>query len=104
MMRSRLRSSADLKHVELVAMLKKLAKDQHSSNLAQLASRVSATFRYGSSAGEDPFTKVKQLITDMIAKLQKQASTDASQKAYCDDEMAENKEKKEDLGMDVQKL
>merc|ERR1719238_2605445 len=29
---------------------------------------------------------------------------DANQKAYCDEEMAKNKDKKEDLGVDVQKL
>ena len=44
--------------------------------------------RYGASAGEDPFAKVKQLITNMIAKLEKEAGADANQKAYCDEEMA----------------
>ena len=35
-------------------MVKQLAEQQHSQSLAQLASRLSAVVRYGSSSGEDP--------------------------------------------------
>merc|ERR1719373_1341303 len=72
--------------------------------LAQLASRISSAMRLGAAAGEDPFTKVKGLITDMIATLEAEAEEDASQKAYCDKEMSETTAKKEDLTAESDKL
>merc|ERR1719352_1748573 len=40
----------------------------------------------------------------MIAKLQQEAADEASHKAYCDEEMAKTKAKKEDLTADITKL
>merc|ERR1719215_866921 len=60
--------------------------------------------RFGASSGEDPFAKVKGLISDMIAKLQSQASSEATEKAYCDEQMAKTEEKKGDLEDDISKL
>ena len=37
-----------------------------------------------SSNGDDPFEKVKSLISEMIARLEEEASADATHKAYCD--------------------
>merc|ERR1719359_685692 len=85
-------------------MLKRLAKAQRSSALTQLASRISAVTRFGAANGEDIFAKVKSLITDMIAKLQKDAAAEASQKAYCDEEMAKTASKKEELSSDIESL
>jgi len=62
-----------------------------------LASRMSSAIRLGAAAGEDPFSKVKSLITDMIATLEKDAEKDATQKAYCDKSMAEATAKNDDL-------
>merc|ERR1712224_789975 len=71
--------------------------------LAQLASRMESAMRLG--AGEkDPFAKVKNLITDMIATLESEAEEDASQKAYCDKEMGEITAKKDDLTAESEKL
>merc|ERR1719198_22257 len=101
---SKLHTSADLVNMEIVAMLKKLAKEQHSAPLVQLASRISAVMRYGVASGEDPFAKVKSLITELIDKLEAEAKSEASQKAYCDEEMAKTAEKKAELNADIDKL
>merc|ERR1719329_932544 len=92
------------KNNQIVHVLKKLATSQHSPALSQLASRVQSAIRLGNSAGEDPFAKVKQLVSDMLAKLTKEAEEDATQKAFCDKEMAETKAKKEDKTAEVSKL
>merc|ERR1719453_866383 len=63
---------------EQVSNILQSAADKYSSTaFAQLASRA----RVG-----DAFGKVKGLIEDMIAKLQKQAVEEANKKAYCDTE------------------
>jgi hypothetical protein len=101
---SSLRTRADLANAEIVNLVKKLARDQHSATLAQLASRIAAVIKYGSSTGEDPFEKVKALISDMIGKLSKEAESEATEKSYCDEEMAKTKDKKEELNSVVSKL
>jgi len=97
-------SRADLKNNEVVTLVKNLAKKQHSSALAQLASRIEVVAKYGSAAGEEPFAKIKNLISDMIAKLEKEAQSDATEKAYCDEEMFKTEAKKVDLQDNVAKL
>merc|ERR1711879_878124 len=87
-MESRLHTDADLAQAEVVTLVKRLARQQHSAALAQLASRVAAEFRYGASNGDDPFVKVKGLIMDMISKLEAEADAEATEKAYCDEQLA----------------
>jgi hypothetical protein len=101
---SSLHTRADLANAEIVNLVKKLARDQHSASLAQLASRIAAVIRYGSSTGEDPFAKVRGLVSDMIAKLEKEAQSESSEKAYCDEEMANTKAKKDELDYTISKL
>merc|ERR1719316_780795 len=101
---SKERSRMYLANLEVVTALKKLARDHHSSALTQLASKISAVLRFGGSNSEDVFAKIKGLISDMIAKLQKEAEEAASQKAYCDEEMAKNKAKKDELTTDIDTL
>merc|ERR1719321_893529 len=103
-MRTRMRSGVDLANAEVVNLVKKLARDQHSAALAQLASRIGTLIRYSSQSGDDPFAKVKGLIQDMIAKLIKEAEAEASEKAYCDEEMGKTKAKKDELSADIEKL
>jgi len=95
-------SRAELRNSEVIAAIKKLAKQQHSAGLAQLASRIAAVAKYG--AADDVFAKIKGLITDMIAKLEKEAEEDATEKAYCDEEMGKTEAKKSELEDDVSKL
>merc|ERR1719408_622355 len=85
---SALQTRADLANAEIINLVKKLAREQHSAALQQLASRISAVIRYGASSGEDPFVKIRGLIADMIAKLEKEAQAEGSEKAYCDEELA----------------
>merc|ERR1719265_2974246 len=101
---SKLRTEADLRNFEVVNVLKRLAEQQHSTALSQLASRIATTIRYGQASGDDPFAKVKGLINDMIAKLMKEAEAEASHKAYCDEEMSKTKAKKDELNADIEKL
>jgi len=96
-----IQTRSDLTNAEVVNTVKNLAKKEQSKALAQLASRIEAVIRYGSQAGEDPFAKVKSMITDMLAKLEQDAQDDATEKAYCDEEMGKTEAKKADLEGDV---
>jgi chromosome segregation ATPase len=101
---SELQTRADLANFEVVNLLRKLAKEQKSTELNQLAARVGAVMRYGTSSGEDPFVKVRGLIQDMIARLEKEAAEEADHKAYCDAEMAKTKKHREELEYDVETI
>merc|ERR1719191_1737799 len=101
---SRLRTRADLANIEAVKYVKKLSETMHSAALAQLANRMAAAARMGAASGDDPFAKVKGLISEMIERLLKEAAEDAAHKAYCDKEMAETKAKKEELTDEIDAL
>mmetsp|Transcript_86512 Transcript_86512/g.157877 ORF Transcript_86512/g.157877 Transcript_86512/m.157877 type:complete len:692 (+) Transcript_86512:68-2143(+) len=101
---SQFHSHAALANAEIVNLVKKLAKQHHSSALAQLASRIATVFRYGTQGGQDPFAKVKGLISDLIAKLQAEAGAEASEKAFCDEEQAKTATKKSELDSELASL
>jgi len=101
---SRMQTRADLANAEVVNLIKKLAEKQHSSGLAQLASRISTVIRYGALGGDDVFAKVKGLIRDMIDRLVAEAGAEASEKAFCDEETAKTTAKKSELQDDIAKL
>jgi len=101
---SKMKTHADLANSEVITLVKKLAHDHHSAALAQLASRIAVIARYGSKNGGDPFAKVKGLIGEMITKLEKEAEAEATEKAYCDEEMAKTEAKKAELDDDIAKL
>jgi len=101
---SHLATHVDLANFEVVNLIKQLAKKERSAALAQLATRLAAVIKYGSSSGEDPFAKVKALITDMIEKLQQEASSEASHKEYCDKETATSQAHIDELTTSIDSL
>jgi len=101
---SRMSTRADLRNSEVITMVKKLAREHHSAALAQLASRLAVVVKYGGKHGDDPFAKVKGLIQEMIEKLEKEAEAEATEKAYCDEQMAKTEAKKADLEEAIAKL
>jgi len=87
-----------------VRFVRQIAKQQQSSALTQLASRMESTIRFSSGSQADIFGKVKTLIRDMIQKLESEGEADATKKAYCDKELAETKQKKEEKSAEIEKL
>jgi len=97
--RSQLKSGTDLAGLEVVRLIRDLARKQGSGALMQLASKMSSAMH-----SKDPFSKVKGLISDMIARLEQESSADATKKAYCDKELAETNTKKEEKSSEIAKL
>merc|ERR1712129_607042 len=77
-----------------------LAEKQHFPALAQLTMRMDAAIRNS----DDPFAKVKGLIQEMIETLEAQAEADATEKAYCDKELAESNAKEDEKTNEIKKL
>jgi len=99
-----MQTRADLINFEVVTLVKKIGREQHSPQLTQLASRIASAMRIGAASGDDPFAKVKELISGMIERLLKEGEEEASHKAYCDEEMGKTKKKRMELAHDVEVL
>jgi len=84
----------------IVTMLEQLAQKDDSNSISLLAQRVEAA----SMMGEDPFAKIKGLISEMIEKLEADAAKEAGHKAFCDKELKETKAKKEESESDLDTL
>merc|ERR1719428_316253 len=63
-------TKSDLVSFEAVRFVRDLSKKQHSTALAQLASRMDTTIRFAGGNKADVFAKIKGLIGDMITKLE----------------------------------
>jgi len=63
-----------------------------------------ALMELAGSATSDPFVKIRGLIEDMIAKLLKEAQEEATQKAFCDEEMGKSKASEAKKSMTLDKL
>merc|ERR1719343_1946418 len=97
--RSELRSGKDMPKYAAVHFVRDLANKQHSNALVQLVAQMTAVMQ-----SSDSFGKVKDLISNMIARLEKEAGADATKKAYCDKELAESNEKKTDKTDEIEKI
>merc|ERR1719213_1411189 len=71
---------------KMMSYIKEEAKKLKSDNLAALAIRMK----------EDHFVKVRGMIKDLIAKLEADASAEADQKAWCDEEMEKSTSKRDE--------
>lgn len=75
-------------------LLEASAKSLRSPVLAMAALKV--------NAAEDHFVKVRQIIKDLIAKLEEDAANEATQKSFCDKEMAAAVSKRDSAQSDVE--
>lgn len=75
----------------VIGLLKRLGKQQHSTVFAQLTSRIAAVLR--SNSGEDPLMTVRQLIQDLILKMQEQTDGEQQEEAYCKQEISRSTER-----------
>merc|ERR1719359_915614 len=55
-------------------------------------------------AREDPFAKIKGMIKDLIVKLMEEANSEADSHAYCETELATNKQTREIKSSEVEDL
>merc|ERR1719191_2576162 len=81
-------------------LLQSLAEKNGDKQLSLLAQRIQSA----AMLGEDPFAKIKGLISEMIEKLEAEAAKEAAHKAFCDKEMSETKAKKEDKETELDDL
>merc|ERR1719254_108428 len=84
----------DVLRQRVVEFLQGRAQKLGSKYLALMASK----------ASEDPFGKVKKMIKDLIVKLMEQANAEADQHAYCETELATNKQTREIKSSEVEEL
>jgi chromosome segregation ATPase len=103
-MQTKMETAMQSAQSKISKFLRKLAKEQKSSALAQLAQRIMAMSRSGAFRTSDPFVKIRGMIQDMISKLEEQMGAEAQEKAYCDEEMKKTEEKKTKLETAVEKM
>jgi len=92
---AQLRSDMNMQaKVKVVSYLKKMAKQLNSRVLSALAVR----------ASDDPFTKVKKMIKDLIVRLMEEANEEAEHKGWCDTELSTNEQTRKEKTAAVETL
>jgi len=108
-------SGAADKH--LPGLMQKSLAQLRSSAVSPLQSRVAAFLKeratkvnspilslVATKMGDDPFTKVKKMIKDMITKLMEEANEEAEHKGWCDTELSTNQQTRESKSDEADKL
>jgi len=95
--------SEDQAKLDAVHYVRELSKQTNSVELAQLSERMGNVLRVGSVSGGDVFAKVKGLINNMLEKLLKEAEDDATEKAFCDKELAYTNGRKDEKTTEIEK-
>ncbi|CAK9083880.1 unnamed protein product [Durusdinium trenchii] len=92
--RSVIQSTEDLKHFEVVRMVRTLGQKMEDRQLVLLSRRMDSMLRSEAGSGADIFAKIKTMINDMITSMQENLQAEATKKQYCDAEMGKAKDKK----------
>jgi prefoldin subunit 5 len=79
---------------KVAAFLQGRAAAVNSPILYQVATRM----------GDDPFTKVKKMIKDMVTKLMEEANEEAEHKGWCDTELATNQQTRDNKSAESDQL
>jgi len=87
-------SNGDDSKAKALRLIDQLGRKFHSTALISLAY----------SAASDPFGKIRGMVEDMIAKLQQEAAEEATQKAFCDEEMAKSTKSKDEKEGKLEKI
>ncbi|CAK0889210.1 unnamed protein product, partial [Prorocentrum cordatum] len=95
---------ADQSGLRAARLIKRLAKERKSRSLTQLFRYMDSVLRSKGSSAEDPFAKVRSMVSSMIARMEEEASKEADHKAYCDKEMAETQAKVDDKAQEISKV
>merc|ERR1719301_206001 len=75
-----------------------------SKKAGELKSTVLSTLLLKIRSSPSPFAKVKQMIQDLVARLEEEASSEADQKSWCDDNMSETNSEKAAAQMEIESL
>jgi uncharacterized coiled-coil DUF342 family protein len=75
-----------------------------SKKAGELKSTVLSTLLLKIRSSPSPFAKVKQMIQDLVARLEEEASSEADQKSWCDDNMAETNSEKAEAQKNIESL
>lgn len=98
-------SSAGLrKNIEVLKLLRSRARASPSPALNQLVAEISGAIHESDRNGANPFAKVKNLISEMIKKLDDEGYGEAKKKKYCDMELANSQEQNKNKADKVTKL
>jgi len=84
----------ELLQARIASFLSDRAKGINSKLLSLVSQRVAS----------DPFNKVKKMIKDLIVKLMEETTAETEHKGWCDAELATNKQKRDSLTEDVNKM
>lgn len=85
----------------VVDFVRRLGRRHHSTAITQLASKMKTMMMFQSG---DDFSKVKQMIRDMIQKLEDKLEEARDEEAYCRIQMNETNLTLQGMGVDIHKL